>query len=1505
MELKNNFIAGGMNKDFDVRLVPQGEYIDAENILVSNSEGSEVGSVQNSFGVDKLTNLNLPNDAVTIGSVSDESNECLYWLVTSSIGNFIYEYDERNNGSITTILSDTRPVGQNVLNFSSQYKVTGINVIYNSFNREKLLIWTDNLNPIRCINIKRAKGYAVNGFESKDISLYKRPPFQAPNCTPTISLDSNENNIKERFLSFAYRYKYLDGEYSAVSSFTNPQFFPGAFNLDVSAQENTGMINTFNAVNIEFNTGDKNVTDIQLLFKESDSSVIYVIENFNKKDEYWNNNANKTFLFSNNKIYSILPEDEVNRLFDNVPLVAKSQEFIGNRLIYGNYVEGRDLTGVNGLPVNVNYQVDFVAEDLNNSQISNSLENAAIDNVSQKDILSLDFSGLELKKGSILNINFISKSNAPFAGNYNCSLSYYLPEDYANAAELASSLDFQQWITYGASSNFANFDTHSVPPQHEITSYPFKYGSFQILTSVDVDIIRIKIPYIRYKVDLTPSNPNDNDDPQYYDIVPEFFEILDATVFCSLSIQNIYSSCKSNRSYECGIVYLDEEGRYSTVITNPSNTVFIPVENSDTKNTLKLEIRHNAPKWANRYKIFVKDNKLEYETIYGTICYKDGNFLWVKLEGTNKNKVKEGDSLIVKTDSYGPLDELVKTTVLELKQQNENFITDNIDANDNAIYEQPGFYMKIRVNNFNVASDGVNTRVFNGVAHGNNSYQAFTDVFGYYDNNGTFVPYKLNAGSKVTINIRCHRDNDFFGNGGFDDQYNRTYKVQGNYNSVRDWFYSEVQSLINISPSIHYFMTPTQFWVQSTNNSVWTTDNDIWNEVSFTIVFAGDTLIFETDPIDKSSEIFYETQDTYLIQGNNHLGRIDVNENDVNQNYATSSPAIIHLSFFNCFSQGNGVESYIIKDAFNKNKLSATTRPNAAELDGYKQKRNIASLTYSGAFDESTNYNSLNEFNLSRANYKDLDDKYGSIQKLHSRDTDLIVFQEDKVHRILYNKNVLVDAVGGGQITSVETVLGQEVAFAGEWGIGTDPESFAFYANSLYFTDAPKGAVLRLSTDGIEPISRYSMKDWFRDTLRTNNNKFKFGGFDPLYDEYILSFSDETIISPENEIICGQTLEKLSIPAESEFNFYSKIGDKPGDFKINYNLSEDEKLTLELNFNNNTESASIQGHGVLSISKEEYGNLITGKIINTNNYEVNTSLAVDCPETPEMDVYTLVVNDTEDANLMMINKYSWFNTQYGYGGESSASEVFSYNGITRFHLESGFEGDNEIPLNNSQIRVSSIKQSGEFTACNRIGYVVTSNVLDAQQILNQATYPSVVNNGNEKFIEFTFTRTAGQKLYIVWDYIDSVISDAPETLLQIVNGGNVTYNALNLVQAESPYTITIQTEPQHGDVVINGDNLIYTHDATDTFTDFYIYRVSHNGCYRDIKVNILIDPAIPPCYGYKIWTDSGYVQAIYVDCDGNQQTISVDGANASGYTESFFCAREILSGGAQFLGDCQ
>ena len=43
-----NFVEGKMNKSVDERLIPDGQYIDALNVRLGSTEGTEIGAVENS-----------------------------------------------------------------------------------------------------------------------------------------------------------------------------------------------------------------------------------------------------------------------------------------------------------------------------------------------------------------------------------------------------------------------------------------------------------------------------------------------------------------------------------------------------------------------------------------------------------------------------------------------------------------------------------------------------------------------------------------------------------------------------------------------------------------------------------------------------------------------------------------------------------------------------------------------------------------------------------------------------------------------------------------------------------------------------------------------------------------------------------------------------------------------------------------------------------------------------------------------------------------------------------------------------------------------------------------------------------------------------------------------------------------------------------------------------------------------------------------------------------------
>ena len=143
-------------------------------------------------------------------------------------------------------------------------------------------------------------------------------------------------------------------------------------------------------------------------------------------------------------------------------------------------------------------------------------------------------------------------------------------------------------------------------------------------------------------------------------------------------------------------------------------------------------------------------------------------------------------------------------------------------------------------------------------------------------------------------------------------------------------------------------------------------------------------------------------------------------------------------------------------------------------------------LRWAVSFPSTSGINRLNQFIQALPITKDLNPIYGTIQKLHARDTDAIVLCEDKCLRILANKDALYNADGNVNLTGNNAVLGQAVPYAGEFGISKNPESFAQYGFRVYFSDKNRGAVIRLSADGITNIADKSMSDFFADNLKTS-----------------------------------------------------------------------------------------------------------------------------------------------------------------------------------------------------------------------------------------------------------------------------------------------------------------------------------------------------------------------------------------------------------------------------------
>ena len=181
------------------------------------------------------------------------------------------------------------------------------------------------------------------------------------------------------------------------------------------------------------------------------------------------------------------------------------------------------------------------------------------------------------------------------------------------------------------------------------------------------------------------------------------------------------------------------------------------------------------------------------------------------------------------------------------------------------------------------------------------------------------------------------------------------------------------------------------------------------------------------------------------------------------------------------------IEESRIRGGYNNTQVDLGVRAFLVE-DGNLQQRRKSSLIYSGIYNSRTGINNTNQFSVAEDITKTLDPVNGSIQKLFAENTNMTIFQESKVSSVLVDKDAIYTAEGSPIQTTSNVVLGQVQPYLGEYGISTNPESFAVYGFQKYFTDKDRGVVLRLSRDGITEISNYGMIDYFRDNLSALND---------------------------------------------------------------------------------------------------------------------------------------------------------------------------------------------------------------------------------------------------------------------------------------------------------------------------------------------------------------------------------------------------------------------------------
>tara|TARA_B100001093_G_scaffold495580_1_gene540220 strand:+ start:359 stop:3418 length:3060 start_codon:yes stop_codon:yes gene_type:complete len=222
------------------------------------------------------------------------------------------------------------------------------------------------------------------GLNEMEEAFQKFPPSQGNYNALVYFADSNsqylsnfsgdKEYLRDKFVRFSYRFKFEDGEYSLIAPFTSPAFVPkqNGHIVDINqlydgstantSQQNVerGYENIARSTVVDFFENSVNVVDlniqmpfavntlydklkveeIDILYKESDTLAIRVLETIQKTDTRITSNSTAilTYNYNSNEPFKPVTEAQVVRVFDRVPIRAKTQSVTGNRVVYGNFL---------------------------------------------------------------------------------------------------------------------------------------------------------------------------------------------------------------------------------------------------------------------------------------------------------------------------------------------------------------------------------------------------------------------------------------------------------------------------------------------------------------------------------------------------------------------------------------------------------------------------------------------------------------------------------------------------------------------------------------------------------------------------------------------------------------------------------------------------------------------------------------------------------------------------------------------------------------------------------------------------------------------------------------------------------------------------------------------------------------------------------------------------------------------------------------------------------------
>ena len=1173
-----------LNQDDDVRRLEPVDMTYALNLQTSKSSGSNEGVAENIKGQTLIDNSNLPAGTnICVGTIEHQQSNNLFYFIWNSEDNHCIFYINDITKNIRLVVSS------DVLNFNKNGFIVG-EALQGRDSSEILLYFTDNINPPRKVNVKKALQNDYTDVTEEIISIVKYQPSAVPTWTYTRDAKVVFNNVYNKHFVFRYRYIYDDGEtsaYSATSSLTynNEQLLS-------SLKDSADPYNDLNNIRVTVTNGSEIVDKIEIIAREGDLGEWRIVGSIR------NNSANDTvdFDFKNDGAYPLADPIETNKYFDNVPLQAESIALVNSRLFLGNYIDGYNqnesisqLTS-DSPDITLNYRSkNFDIPLLNKATFSNS------------------------NSGSI--VYFINTFFGDFIGNFNEGDLFIINE-------------------------YVSFGINGRPDK--IT--PSLFESYTVKSGDDIndilDGLLLGVPetldlgnglertvyhsgselIIRYVLKQAPDTFNGSVN-----------RVSNSGKYDGLSASQ---SFKKGSKYSLGIIEYDKAGRASAVNTFPDNDIYIPTLagqiplSKDMMGIINIDYRLGVD-----IKPSLRTNKWSWAITENTSI---GNFVQYSATGA-----------YAASNLLYPSDGTVYISLRGLQSQpssyNQYFGTTDVEYN----FEEGDRLRILSYIDDNgdrvIANGDLNFRVTSGQIYAGEDSPIFdlpklTKTTGYIV--GLQPIGQTNWGTEV--NSYWNRTSEVSGATGKGAVIFEIYRPKPQTEDEQKVYYEigGLNNIVNAGTSSATFTGSTRAQGETETKSVSAQDEGslTLSSTSNTFVIgdtingknSGGTIIAKGVIIDiqavSGNVVLYIKFSLYAlsissVELDDKPAAGTLTEGDVwvrprlirNDNFVNAQTFIVFP-----------VEDYAVSD-FYSSRAWGKGRPNAFSEEA-KQFRRFSTVTYSENYFNETTVNGLSSFNLALGNFKQYTQSYGAIRRLYSNDVYLACFQENKVGRIPISRQIIQTADGGTSLTLSNNVLNDIDYYKGDYGL-SKPESFVAYDGDFFGWDIKRAKVWELNASGIQLVSNNKMSSHFETQSKRllphyQTTRIPLGldrEFDSVYvssvaDVRVNTLSDGTSSTAEAfsdvSLISGRLYFKANAENTSKRTGWSVLTETRNASEITEALSQLGGARQNLNLLPETAAFEYNGNIVTSGTESVFYNIKFGSTnrIAEGQYDFSTGL---------------------------------------------------------------------------------------------------------------------------------------------------------------------------------------------------------------------------------------------------------------------------------------------------------